>query len=243
MLGPLGEAALAAANVAPGETVLDVGCGCGDTSIALATRGARVLGVDVSEPMLSHARTRAKDHDAVDFLCTDAARHAFEPTCDLVFSRFGVMFFEDPPAAFANLRTALRPGGRLCNLVWRTPAENPWMTRPIAAAMPHLPPQEPQPPRAPGPFAFAEQEYVQQILDDAGFAAPEIAPLDMEVHLGDTLDDAMTFAIEVGPLSRLMEQADDPDAVLNAAREAMAAYQGESGVHVPAACWIVTATG
>ena len=123
LLAPLSKAGLNAAQVKAGERVLDVGCGCGDTSIALQQKGAEVLGVDVSAPMLEHARKR---DSSVKYLQADAARTDFEGVFDLMFSRFGVMFFDDPKSAFKNLHGALKPDGRMLFVCWQPPAANPW---------------------------------------------------------------------------------------------------------------------
>ncbi|TDJ25619.1 MAG: class I SAM-dependent methyltransferase, partial [Gammaproteobacteria bacterium] len=118
LLAPLSEAAINATALQEGERVLDVGCGCGTTSLVMADRGAITTGIDVSRPMLEHARTRAEGRSNPEFVLADAALHEFNGDFDLLFSRFGVMFFVEPVAAFANLRSALRPGGRVCFLCW-----------------------------------------------------------------------------------------------------------------------------
>jgi SAM-dependent methyltransferase len=173
-LAPVGEQLLTRAAPRPGERVVDVGCGTGATTLAVAekvgTRGS-VLAVDISEPMLAIARRRSTErgHGHVRFLHGDAQSHDFEPKAyDLVLSRFGVMFFSDPVAAFANLMSALRPGGRLAFVCWAPLEDNPWFKEPLAAGIRWLGPPEPQPPRAPGPLALAETGYIEEILRDAG---------------------------------------------------------------------------
>ena len=174
-LAILGAAAMRSLAPAAGERILDIGCGCGETSYALAERvGATgaVLGVDISEPMLAVARQRSGTPGSAtpDFLQADAQTADLgEAGFDAVFSRFGVMFFNDPAAAFANIRRALKPGGRLAFVCWRPMAENPWMRVPMEAALPLLPPQPPADPTAPGPFAFADSERVRGILDRSWF--------------------------------------------------------------------------
>ncbi len=142
-LGDIGDRALAAAAARPGEHVIDIGCGTGDTTAALAKAvapGGHVLGVDISETLVGAARSH-RLHNAT-FVVGDAATHPFKAASyDLVFSRFGVMFFGDPVAAFRNIRSALKPAGRLAFVAWRTPQENPWGTVPLRAAQPFLPPQ------------------------------------------------------------------------------------------------------
>ncbi|MDF2901645.1 MAG: SAM-dependent methyltransferase, partial [Phenylobacterium sp.] len=162
---PLGLRAIEAGAPQPGERVLDIGCGCGQTSFELARRvgpSGRVLGVDISAPMLEVARQRAAGAAAnVSFIEADAQTHAFQNGgFDLAISRFGVMFFDDPTAAFRNIGAALRPGGRLSFVCWRPMLENAWMATPLFAAMPLLPPLPPPDPAAPGPFAFADPERV-----------------------------------------------------------------------------------
>src|ERR1700722_16858165 len=162
-LRELGLAAMAALAPRAEERLIDIGCGCGATTLELARRvgpGGGVLGVDISAPMLGVARERA----AAEGL----AQAGFLPV-DGAFSRFGVMFFEDPVAAFANIRAAVSPRGRLAFVCWRALAENPWMTVPMAAILPLLPAPPPaQTPGAPGPFAFADRDRLFAILRDAG---------------------------------------------------------------------------
>jgi SAM-dependent methyltransferase len=186
---PLGRAALDRAQPAPGERALDVGCGCGQTTLEIARRGGErgeVLGVDLSGPMLARARERAQAAGLgrARFLAADAQTHRFEPAhYQLVFSRFGVMFFENPVAAFRNLRAALAPGGRLAFLCWREIAQNPWVLEPMAALARHIPLPAPAAPDAPGPFAFASAERVRGILEQAGFGAVALEPQDAEMAL------------------------------------------------------------
>ena len=168
-LRPWGEKAIATLAPVAGARMIDVGCGCGATTLMLAERvgpGGRVLGADISAPMLALARQRAEAAGLAQasFIQADAQTHAFEPA-DGVFSRFGVMFFADPAAAFANLRAALTERGRVVFVCWRALEHNPWMGVPVAAIAPLLPqaPQAPQP-GAPGPFAFADGDRVHAIL-------------------------------------------------------------------------------
>jgi SAM-dependent methyltransferase len=244
LLATLSERALERAAVRPGERVLDVGCGAGATTLALAARGARVTGIDISGPMLARARTRAEAVGAdAAFVLADATQHRFDPEHDLLFSRFGVMFFADPIAAFRNLRGGLRDTGRACFLCWRALRENPWIGAPLGAVLAHLPSQPPADPRAPGGFAFADPAYVQEILTEAGFRDIGIEPLETELTLGADLDSAYTLFSRISPLRALLASADAATraAAESAARAALAAHAGKAGVKLGAACWVVSA--
>lgn len=244
-LAPLGRAAMAALALKAGERVLDIGCGAGATSLELAAAVApdgEVLGADISDTLLAVARQRAQGVRGVSFLQADAQTHPFAPASfDAVFSRFGVMFFADPPAAFANLLRALKPGGRLAFVCWRRPDENPIMTLPMAAALAHVPAPPPPEPGAPGPFAFADPEHVRRILGAAGFNAIDLAPHDEKIGGGD-LDTVVDMALRVGPLGALLrDHADKRDVVISDVRKAMAEHEGPDGVKLGSATWIVTA--
>lgn len=241
LLAPLSAAGLAAANVRSGERVLDVGCGCGDTSIALNALGANVLGVDVSGPMLARARSRDA---SIEYHQADAATTDFDHEFDLVFSRFGVMFFDDPRAAFKNLCSALKPGGRLLFVCWQPPAVNPWMATAGRAIAPYLPPSDEAPdPRAPGPFAFADAHYVEQILQDAGFSNIQIKAHGASLKVADTLAEAVQFQSRVGPAARVMSEleGDQRAQALAAVEEALRPFDEGSGLHLDSAVWLVSA--
>jgi SAM-dependent methyltransferase len=246
-----GARALERAELAAGERAIDVGCGCGATSLALAGRvGARgrVLGVDVSSQMLARARERARSAGLsnVEFVDGDAQTHAFDAGAwDCVFSRFGVMFFADPARAFANLRRALRRGGRVSFACWRALPENPWVTVPFAAlAKVVAPPPPPPPPGAPGPFSFGDPERVRGILSEAGFAEIELTPHDGPLTLGTDLDDAVEFALTAGPASRLLEgaSASDRARARDVVREALAPHARGGAVALTGAIWLVRAS-
>lgn len=253
MLEPFGEAVLKAAAVKPGERVLDVGCGCGATTLeaaASAGKAGRVLGVDISGPMVARARERARSLGRpAEFVVADAATHAFTPrSFDLLLSRFGVMFFDEPPAAFASMYKGLAKTGRLAFACWRSMPENPWLTAPMRAALPLLPPPEPAVPGAPGPFAFADKDRVTSILSSAGFRDIVLTPFDAKVVLGrpeggDPVEDALGQSLEIGPLARLL--ASQPDDLRERAKAAvrteLAKYLTADGVVLSGATWIVTA--
>jgi SAM-dependent methyltransferase len=246
-LEPLGAEAMRVLAPAPGEHILDIGCGCGQTSVALAERvgstGA-VLGVDISQPMLAVARARspAAGGAVPSFREADAAVAALgEAAFDGVFSRFGVMFFSDPSAAFGHIRQAVKPQGRLAFVCWRPLAENPWMHVPMDAARPALPPLPSSDPTAPGPFAFSDPERVRSILTGAGFGAVRIVPFDTRIGSGN-LEETVAMAARVGPLAAaLRENPDRAEPVMNLVRPALAAYVTAEGVFMPAAVWIVSA--
>lgn len=247
-LSPLGLTAMAALDLAADDRVIDIGCGCGQTSLELASEvgpDGTVLGVDISAPMLEVARRRAAQADLpnVRFLEADAQTHAFAAGgADALFSRFGVMFFDDPDAAFANLRKALRPGGRLGFVCWRPLALNEWMMAPMRAALQSIPAPPPPPdPHAPGPFAFADETRVNGILTRAGFSGVDIAAHDALIG-GNSLEDSVALSLRVGPLGMLLrEHPGHREAVIDSIRAALEPHAGPSGVYLPAAVWIVTA--
>jgi SAM-dependent methyltransferase len=243
-LAPLGRRAMAELDLGRGKRVLDIGCGSGETTVELALSGAEALGVDISHVLLDVARRRVRDTGLARFLEADAQTWPFEPASfDAVFSRFGVMFFADPAAAFANIRRAMKPGGRLAFVCWRTPGENPIMSLPMMAALAHIdtPPAPPEP-GAPGPFAFADPERVKAILTAGGFHDITVTPHEADIGPGD-LDTTLGLALKVGPLGALLrENPDRRDAVIRAVRAALAPHDGPHGVKLGSATWIVTAT-
>ncbi len=244
-LKPLGEAGMATLSPAPGERILDIGCGAGDTSFALAQAvgpNGGVIGADISRLLLHVARTRSAALPGLGFLEADAQTHRFEAGAfDAVFSRFGVMFFADPTAAFVNIRSALKPGGRMTFVCWRTPPENPFMGLPMAAALAHVPPPPLPEPGGPGPFAFADPENVRGILRAAGFTDLLFTPHDAMIGSGD-LETTLAMSLKVGPLGGLLrENPDKRDVVIDAVRTALAAHDGPDGVKLGAAVWIVSA--
>lgn len=247
MVGPFGRAALERLAPRAGEHVLDVGCGCGDTLVALAIAvgpSGSVTGIDLSVPMLARARERLP---AATLVAGDASTHRFDRAFDAVYSRFGVMFFADPVAAFAHLRAALVTGGRLGFACWRAPAENTWGSLPVAAirtALPDLPVGIQDRPDGPGPFALADRDTVGRILRDAGFAAIAIEPFDAEVELASTgLEDAVRFTLTAGPAARLIAQAsaEEKAKAAVAVRAALAPHQRGERVALHGAAWLVTA--
>jgi SAM-dependent methyltransferase len=254
MLRPLGVAAMAGAAPASGERVVDVGCGCGATSFLLAERvglSGSVLGVDISAPMLAQARAKlaglaAGARGVLGFEQADASTHEFpQAAFDLLFSRFGVMFFADPTAAFANMRLALKPGGRLAFLCWGAVEENEWITVPMRSAMAHLPAPEPVDPRAPGPFAFSDGDYVGGILGSAGFTDIDLEAFTPTLRFGRGRSVAETaeFFLDLGPTARAL--AGQPDSLRKTVKEAIIAsisdrYVGDA-LELGGRCWIVTA--
>jgi SAM-dependent methyltransferase len=248
-LEPFGIAVMTELGLVSGERVLDVGCGAGATSLMLAeqVRPGQVVGIDISGPLLARARQRAEAIENLRFDQADAQTFAFPgASYGIVFSRFGVMFFADPIEAFANLRTALRPGGKLGFVCWRAMRDNPSFAVPLEAALPFLP-ELPQPPEpgAPGPFAFADEDRIRGILERAGYVDIDIAPHDTDVVFAgrSDIEGAADLALQIGPLGRALSTLAETNRarVRAAVRDAFVPYHGPSGVTLPAATWIVTA--
>ena len=246
-IDPLGRRAIAALSPLVGEAVLDVGCGCGQTSLELAGwvgGSGRVLGLDVSRPMLTVARQRAAPAEAVqpEFIEGDAQTYAFKPgSFDAAFSRFGVMFFSEPSVAFANIRSALRGGGRLAFVCWRGLADNDWMRIPLAAGLQHLAAPPAPDPFAPGPFAFSDPARVTAILSEASFEDIVIEAHDQKIGAGD-LDETVATALKVGPLGALLrETPEHRDAIVATLGDTLRPYLTPQGVMMNSATWIVRA--
>ncbi len=250
LTAPFGEDALQAAAARQGERVIDIGCGCGDTSLALGRavgpRGS-VTGVDVSRVMLDVARRRAEAEAMaqVSFRECDASSADLPQGQDLLFSRFGVMFFAEPAPAFAHLRAALKPGGRLAFVCWQAAKDNPWASVPVmagrkAANLP-LPPPDPD---APGPFAFADEAKVRSILTQAGFRDAALTAHERPMHLGSTVRSAAEGSVRMGPVARVVREA-GPDAtprIIDAIEAALRPHAAPDGsVALGARTWVVTA--
>lgn len=250
MIAALGERAITAAAAQSGEAVLDLGCGTGPTTRALARAvglGGSVVGLDLSPAMMAEAARRAGAEGLTNarFAVGDASIYPFEPgSFDLMFSRFGVMFFGDPAAAFAHLRRTLKQTGRLVFLCWRSFKENPWAMVPFMAGVPLLPPMPRPGPDDPGPFSFGDPERVRRILDTAGFANLQIEPVDTVVTLsGGSLDETARLAMDFGPLARAMRDVTSAtrEKVAEAVRDALAPHYADGAVRLAAACWLVRA--
>lgn len=249
LLGPISQILLGRIEAKPGDRIIDVGCGCGGLALALARQvmpGGRVLGVDISAPMLARAKEAATPELPVQFELADATVYPFAPeSFDLLVSRFGVMFFADPVLSFANMHRALRPSGRLVFACWREPRQNPWMMAPLQAVYRHVPKMPEIGPDEPGPFAFASEQRVRGILSGAGFSeiTLEACPLSLDIAIGNGLDAAVQSALEIGPASRALQG--HPDEVREAARQSvrdlLASHLSGDSVRLPGSIWLVTA--
>lgn len=246
MLKPFGELLLDAFAAQPTDRVLDVGCGTGATTLAVAQaigKRARCIGIDISEPMITAARSRAgRDGSSASFICADAQTHSFEPAgFDTIISRFGVMFFDNPVRAFANLRRAASEGAALHAVVWRGAEENPFMTAAERAAAPFLPQVAARRPGAPGQFAFANELYVRRILQDSGWAGIDIRPVDVVCTLPEK--ELVRYFTRLGPLGQVIDEADvrTRTRVIETVRAAFDPYVDGDEVRFTAACWMVGA--
>ena len=248
---PFGDAALKAAAPQPGERAIDIGCGCGDTAIEIARLvgpAGSVLGIDVSQPMLEVARSRGALADCAHlaFRDGDASEAALPANIDLLFSRFGVMFFSHPSEAFSHLRKSLRRGGRCVFVCWRTPRDNAWAMTPLSAARTAMGvTPAPADPNAPGPFAFADEERLRAILSGAGFRAIDVQRFDAALSLGATPRSAAEGAVQIGPVSRFVRElgVEHLPTILDAVERALAPLAAPDGhVSLNGSTWIVSAT-
>jgi SAM-dependent methyltransferase len=241
---------LARSAVEAGENVLEIGCGTGAATVpfaeAVGERG-RVVGVDISEPMLAGARQHiaASGFGNVSLVQADAQVHRFEANrFDLIASRFGVMFFADPVAAFSNLLPAARPGGRLCFVCWGPLEENRHWLIPYEVALRHLGPPAPTPPHTPGPLAFSDQDYVRSIIEASAYADVMIERETPDI-IGSTPEEEAEFACSMGPPARLIDEKKPEDAVRATIKremtEAFAAYALGTEMRLPSTVFLVTA--
>ena len=243
-MAPALDAVLEAAALQQGERVLDIGCGTGASTLAAAAAvgpDGRVTGADISPVMLGGARKRAAEAGCatVDFVVADAQTHGFAPGAfDAMISRFGVMFFADSVAAFANMAKAMRPGGRMHFVCWSGLQENPWFSMPRQVAIDRLGAPEPADPRAPGPMAFAERDFVTGILEQAGLAEVHSQEVSVDLTPLGSVEEVAKFAAHVGPASRILKEkdgtAEDARVIVEALSEKMQAFATPDGVRVPA---------
>ncbi len=249
MLAEVTAGLKARAGEVSGLRLLDIGCGSGVTCALWLEGGAEVTGVDVSTPMLAVAEKRTQGRARL--IEADASVWRSAEPFDLVVSQFGVMFFDDPEAAFTNIARNIRPGGRLLFACWRAAGENPWATRPLAAVRellgtPAPPPPEGPPP--PGPFAFADKARIEAVLNGAGFEKIAVTPFDFQVRLAAEggVSAAVDLVLQIGPASAALAEAGDAGEAARAAAPArlaavLAPYAADGAVRVPGAVWMVEA--
>jgi len=246
-LTPVMGALLAFAAPRAGERVLDVGCGCGASTLDFARAvgpSGRVAALDISGPMLAEGEARAKAAGIanIDWQQVDPATAALEGY-DLLTSAFGVMFFGDPVGAFANMRRAANPGARMAIVCWRSLAENPWMEVPMHAVASHLPPRPKPAPHAPGMFAFAEPKRVTEVLTASGWAPPRFEKLDadLDIAAGRGLEEAVTQSTQVGAVNSWLrnQPAEVVSAAIVSLRKALVAHLDGASVRLPGAMWLI----
>lgn len=243
---PLEALLVEAASARSARSVLDVGCGTGSTTLAAARRlgaGSRCVGIDLSNPMIDAARTRAdREGSPATFICGNAQSYPFEPASfDMILSRFGVMFFDDPIEAFAGLRRAACDDAALRFIAWRSAAENPFMTTAERAAAPLLPNLPARRPDAPGQFAFANSQRVHGILEESGWADIEIRPIDVTCTLPES--ELVRYLTRLGPVGMILHEVDDRTRarVIETVRAAFDPYVHGADVRFNAACWMAGA--
>jgi SAM-dependent methyltransferase len=248
---PFGDAALKIAAPQPGERVVDIGCGCGDTSVDIARivgKAGAVLGIDVSTPMLEVARSRAALADCAHLVFRegDASEAELPANTDLLFSRFGVMFFSQPTQALSHLRGSLRAGGRCVFVCWRAPRDNAWAMVPLSAARAAMGvTPAPADPNAPGPFAFADEQRLHAILSGAGFGAVDVQRFDAALSLGATPRSAAEAAVQVGAVSRFVREVgvEHLPIIVDAVERALSPLAATDGrVSLNGSTWIASAT-
>ncbi|HEY6877213.1 MAG TPA: class I SAM-dependent methyltransferase [Polyangiales bacterium] len=246
LFAPFDEVLLRRAAPTVGESVLEVGCGCGGSTLALARavgEGGSVLGIDLSRPMLQRARERTAGMANVTLRQGDAGRYVFPDPVTLIYSRFGVMFFDDPALSFRNLRSALGLGGRLCFVCWQALELNPWHALPLRAAarLVALPP--PAEPGQPGPFSLAKEEHLQSLLTEAGFEDVQMHGHTLQLSLGDLASATELMTEVVGPLSRALATLDAfaREAARAEVRAALREHLAGDQVSLAASVWIVHA--
>jgi SAM-dependent methyltransferase len=252
-LTEFGDVAMKMHPPRPGDRVLDIGCGFGDTTQQLAAivgPEGEAVGVDVSEPFIEASIAEAAEAGVqnVQFLAGDVQVMEMPGTFDYAFSRMGVMFFANPVQALRNIRGALRPGGRLCAVVWRRKLDNAWVHRTEQVVEQYLeePEESDEPTCGPGPFSMANADTVSEQLQIAGFEQPTFTRCDLPLKIGDDLDRAVEFNMALGPAAELIRlSGDDAEKIRpkleREISEALADFRGENGISAPASTWIVTA--
>ncbi|MBF9029016.1 methyltransferase domain-containing protein [Rhodobacterales bacterium HKCCE3408] len=239
--------------VEKGQRILDVGCGFGDTAIELANatgEHGEVLGVDCCEAFLDHARNAAELHwiPNVRFLCRDVERGLDEPPFDMVFARFGTMFFANPVAGLRSMRACLKPGGRLAHIVWRERADNPWLIEARDIVRRYLPPPgEDAVTCGPGPFSMADEAVTRAQMEAAGFEDIEFRRVDAKVRVGRDVADAIAFQLAIGPAGETFREAGplaeekraEIEAALARMFEQVLAREGD--LWMDSSSWLITA--
>ena len=249
VLAPASALLFAAARLRPGERALDIGCGCGDTTLEAARLSGSATGVDISTPMVARAQARAKAEGLdAGFAVADATDFPFPPGgADVLISRFGVMFFAEPERAFANLRKAVKPGGRIAFVCWQPLKMQEWMLVPLRAALKHCPKLPDPDADEPGPFAFADEAKVRRILEGAGFSHVRMRPeaISLDLAAGQGFEQAFEGACAIGPASRVLRAAPaaEQEAARAEIRAVLAPYQDGAHVRLRAEPWVVTAQG
>jgi ubiquinone/menaquinone biosynthesis C-methylase UbiE len=253
-LGAHGEAALSWQPPRPGERVLDIGCGFGDTSqqiAGLVGPDGSVLGIDAAERFVETAREEAQEAGLgnVRFMVGDVQATTFEERFDYAFSRMGTMFFANPVVALRNVREAMEPGGRLCMVVWRRKSENPWLARAEEVVERFVTEDEDsdEPTCGPGPFSMGDADTTTDILRHAGYEQITLRRCDIEIAIGDDIDEAIEMVMALGPAGEVLRLAGEDAVRLRpqiaaALREALTEFAGDGGaVSAPASTWIVSA--
>jgi ubiquinone/menaquinone biosynthesis C-methylase UbiE len=239
-------------EVNEGERVMDGGAGFGDTAIMLAKRvgpDGHVIAIDCCDAFLDYGRRDAAAQGIanIDFIEADIQVQPFAPNSDLVFSRFGTMFFENPVAAMRNMRRALKPGGRFTMIVWRRIEDNPWLGAAKAIALKHLPqPGADARTCGPGPFSMADEEVVAAQMRAAGYADVAFERVDAPVRMGDSIEDAIGFQLALGPAGEVYREAGDDaaakhDALVADLTRLLEPHVSDDGVYMASSSWVVSA--